>query len=66
MAPTAASGPISPIERSIRSALDKVGSTGHYQKTIIVIFSFSWVLITYSTMINSYIFMNPLFICNDK
>ena len=49
----------------MKKALEAIGSSGKYQKIVIAIMGFSWVATTFSVMINSFIFMNPVFKCGD-
>lgn len=66
MAPLANKQAMSPLELSVRRAVDRVGSFGVYQKVLIALMSLAWILITYSVMINSFVFMNPLFMCGSQ
>ena len=50
----------------MKRALNEVGSSGKYQIIAIAILGFSWVVVTYSVMINSFIFMNPVFMCGSS
>ena len=45
----------------IKKSISLIGSTGKYQIFIIVLMCLVWTQITFSGMINSYVFMNPIF-----
>ena len=53
-------------EAYLKKSISLINSTGKYQIAVISLMCFVWVLITFSGMINSYVFMNPIFSCNDK
>ena len=53
-------------EGEVKKAIHKVGSSGKYQIFLILLMCIVWTQITFSGMINSYVFMNPVFKCNGK
>lgn len=50
----------------VRKCVNKLSAKPRYQRFLIIFLSCLWTQITYSSMIGSYVFMNPLFECGGQ
>ena len=50
----------------IKEALSLVGNEHKYQKILIILISFSWIVLNFMLLGSTLLFMNPVFYCNGN